>query len=272
MSTRELWISRLRHTALGLGAGILCMLGTQTAWAQLNVEHNTLVTFSAPVEVPGSTPQVLPAGKYTFKVVDSKVNRNIVQISNEDESHIYATILAIPIRREVETDQTVLTFEERPAGQPQALKAWFYPHERMGQEFLYSKERATELAKSSNSRVPYSDSASLTTTGPTAAAPSPVMRMTPGGESVQSAQLAEPSQVNPNTQQAQSTPAPPTPSAQAAPTQQAQATSTAPDPIRESPVQTTNSLPGTASNLPTVALIGCVFVVAGYSIRRLCER
>jgi len=270
MSTRELWIARIRSTAFVLGAGILCMLGTQTAWAQLNVEHNTLVTFSAPVEVPGSTPQVLPAGKYTFKVVDSKVNRNIVQIANEDETHVYTTILAIPIRREVETDQTVMTFEERPAGQPQALKAWFYPHERMGQEFLYSKERATELAKSSNSRVPYSESASLTTTGPTAVTPSPIMRMTPGGESVQSEPLSEQSPSNSNTQQVQTTPAPPTP--QAAPIQQAQATSTAPAPIRESPAQATNSLPNTGSNLPTVALFGCLFVVAGYCIRRLCER
>ena len=36
----------------------------------------------------------LPAGSYLFKLADSQVNRNIVQVFDKDRSKIYATILA----------------------------------------------------------------------------------------------------------------------------------------------------------------------------------
>jgi hypothetical protein len=43
--------------------------------------------------------------------------------STWDESHIYATILAIPNYRLRATDKTVMTFAERAAGDPQAIRA-----------------------------------------------------------------------------------------------------------------------------------------------------
>src|SRR5215203_1267074 len=143
MYDRKLWRSWIRRSVLVLGTAVLSIMTWNPAWAQLDTEHKTVVTFTAPVEVPGSDPQVLPAGSYTFKVVDSKVNRNIVQVANKEETRVYTTILAIPTHREVESDKTVMTFEERAAGEPQALRAWFYPHEKSGQEFVYSKNRAT---------------------------------------------------------------------------------------------------------------------------------
>jgi hypothetical protein len=235
-------------------------MASRVAWAQLNVEHNTVVTFTAPVEVPGARPQVLPAGKYTFKVIDSKSNPNIVQISNEDETHVYTTVLAIPIRRELDTDDTVMTFEERPKGQPQALRAWFYPHEKVGQEFVYSKDHAAELAKSFSSPTPANESANLKAAVPTVSA-LPVTAPTVSASPVTAVTPAPVLQSPPAAQSVQSAPD----------TQQAQATSTTPDPIRPSPAQPTNNLPQTASNLPTVGLVGCLFVVVGFSIRKLCE-
>ena len=41
----------------------------------------TVVTFSAPVEVPGVGAQVLPAGTYVFKIMDSLSDRHIVRSS-----------------------------------------------------------------------------------------------------------------------------------------------------------------------------------------------
>jgi len=38
----------------------------------------TVVTFSAPVEIPGVGAQVLPAGTYVFKLLDSQSDRHIV--------------------------------------------------------------------------------------------------------------------------------------------------------------------------------------------------
>ena len=75
--------------------------------------------------------------------------------STQDETTIYATILAIPNYRLKATDKTVMTFTERPAGEPEALRAWFYPGRNWGEEFVYPKARAIELAKSTNTPVLY---------------------------------------------------------------------------------------------------------------------
>jgi len=113
----------------------------------------TIVTFSAPFEVPGVNAQVLPAGTYVFKIMDSLSDRNIVQIFNKDMTHIYTTILAVPNYRAHATDETVMRFKERAQGEPQAIRSWFYPGRRWGQEFVYPKSKALELAKVSNEPV-----------------------------------------------------------------------------------------------------------------------
>jgi hypothetical protein len=118
--------------------------------------QKTVVTFSGPVEIPGvhlTGWSVLPAGTYVFKLLDSQSDRHIVQIFNQEESKIYATILAIPNYRMKPTDQTVITFRERPAGEPEALRAWFYPGENFGHEFVYPKEKAMQLAKETKTPV-----------------------------------------------------------------------------------------------------------------------
>lgn len=110
----------------------------------------TTITFSGPVEIPGvhlTGWGVLPAGTYVFKLVDSNSDRNIVQISNRDETIVYATILAIPNYRLKATDKTVITFNEGIRGRPEALRAWFSPGANWGQEFVYPKAKAMELAK-----------------------------------------------------------------------------------------------------------------------------
>src|ERR1700735_2632660 len=80
--------------------------------------RKTVVTFSAPVEIPGvhlTGWGVLPAGTYVFKILDSQSDRHIVQIFSADKLTVYATILALPNYRLKETDDTVMTFRERPA-------------------------------------------------------------------------------------------------------------------------------------------------------------
>jgi hypothetical protein len=119
-------------------------------------DKKTEITFSAPVEIPAVHQPgfgVLPAGTYMFKITASQGNRHIVQIFSKDEATIYATILAIPNLRMKATDKTVVTFRERPAGRPQALQAWFYPGRLWGEEFVYPKAQAIELAQSTNTTV-----------------------------------------------------------------------------------------------------------------------
>jgi hypothetical protein len=111
----------------------------------------TIVTFSQAVEVPG---KILPAGTYTFKLLDSLSDRHIVQIFNADGSQIIATILAINNYRLQPTGDTVMKFGERPGDSPEALRAWFYPGDNFGQEFVYPKVRAIQLAQTTKEIVP----------------------------------------------------------------------------------------------------------------------
>ena len=130
---------------LGLLGGIV-----QRAAAD-DFDQKTVFTFSGPVEIPG---QVLSAGTYVFKLADSSSDRNIVQVFNKDETHLYGSFLAIPDYRIKPAGKTIITFEERPAGSPEAVKAWFYPGENYGRDFVYPKPKATVLAKANNTPVP----------------------------------------------------------------------------------------------------------------------
>lgn len=136
---------------LALTGPILAPTAKADTWTR-----KTVVTFSAPVEIPGVHLRgwgVLPAGTYVFKIVDSQSDRHIVQIFSQDEKTVYATVLAIPNYRLKATGKTVITFSERPAGEPEALRAWFYPGMNWGEEFVYPKEKALTLAKSSNKPI-----------------------------------------------------------------------------------------------------------------------
>jgi hypothetical protein len=48
-----------------------------------------------------------------------------------------------------------MTFRETPPGQPDVLRAWFYPGKNFGDEFVYPKAKALELAKITNTPVLY---------------------------------------------------------------------------------------------------------------------
>jgi hypothetical protein len=201
----------------------------------------TKVTFSAPVEIPGVGAQTLPAGTYTFKLADSQSDRHIVQILSEDETHVYSTILAIPNYRLKPTDNTVMTFAERAAGQPQAIRAWFYPGNQSGEEFVYPKSRAMELAKVTNEPV----LAMPLETEPTVTALKdvPVETVNPTGEEVASTAVAEPAAV-----------------------------AAEPAPVETATAATAEPLPHTASTLPLVGLIGLLSLGVGFTLSIITKR
>jgi hypothetical protein len=114
----------------------------------------TILTFNKPVEIPG---QVLPAGTYTFKLLDSMSDRHIVQVLDADGSKLIATLMTIPDDRLISSDKTVINFGEVPAGSPEAIRAWFYPGNSIGNEFVYPKSRAAVLAKAAKTAVPAID-------------------------------------------------------------------------------------------------------------------
>jgi hypothetical protein len=201
--------------------------------------QKTVVTFSGPVEIPGVHVAgwgVLPAGTYVFKLLDSQSDRHIVQIFNKDETTIYATILAIPNFRLTPTSKTVITFSERPAGQPEALRAWFYPGMNYGQEFVYPKAKAVQIAQETNMPVLSADIPAESTepiksaSEPAVAAmqQAPVVAVKPTGEEMQLADVV--------------TPLPET------------------------------KLPTTASPIPMLALFGSLALVAAFALRAFERR
>ena len=70
----------------------------------------------------------------------------MLQVWSADRRHLLATALTVPDYRLHPTGKTVIKFEERPSNQPVALRAWFYPGDNSGHEFVYSKSRARDIA------------------------------------------------------------------------------------------------------------------------------
>jgi len=159
----------------------------------------TVVTFNEPVEIPGGT--ILPPGTYVFKLMDSASDRNIVQIFNVEETQMHATVLAIANHRSGPAGRTVTMFGETEAGSPEAIRAWFYPGDNWGQEFVYPKTRAIELAKLTNQPVPSMPSelaANITVPATSVNDPNmvalkeaPLKAVRPTGEEVEITEIAE---------------------------------------------------------------------------------
>ena len=184
----------------------------------------TIVTFSQDVEVPG---KILPAGTYTFQLLDSNSDRHIVQIFNADGSQIIATILAINDYRLQPTGENVMKFTERPGDSPEALRAWFYPGDNFGQEFVYPKARAIQLAEATHIVVP---AIAVETVDDNAIKTIPIVAVTPDQKEVEVITVIQT-----------------TPPATVVET---------PAPVQVAAVKQTEELPQTASHLPLIALLG----------------
>jgi hypothetical protein len=130
---------------LGCAAALTAMVALAAPAAHADEANKlTYLTFSGPVQIPGAT---LAAGTYMFKLADSQSNRHIVQVFDKDGSKLYATLLAIPDKRMDPPDKNIVLFGERPAGSPQAIKAWWYPGDSYGDEFVYPRSQALKIAK-----------------------------------------------------------------------------------------------------------------------------
>jgi hypothetical protein len=158
--------------------------GTSIAMAD-DWNRATKLTFNEPVEVPG---HVLLAGTYWFTLADSEADRNIVQVWNEDRTQLIATILAVPDYRSKAAGKTIVHFEERPADSPEAVHSWFYPGANYGEEFVYPKARATQLAKQVSRPV-----LSMPDAQPAAAQmkQTPVKAVAPSGEEIEITEIVE---------------------------------------------------------------------------------
>lgn len=221
----------------------LAMLGTILLPAAQASEwdQKTTFTFNYPVEIPN---RVLKAGTYVFTLADSISDRDIVQIwQGKNQTKLLATILAIPDERMKPTSKPVITFEERAAGSPEAVQAWFYPGRLIGEEFVYPKVKAVEIAKRTNQPVLSMPNETKETVAELKKAP--VKAQKPSGEEVEMAAVVKP----------------PTPAELAPP----------PAPVQTAQATKPKSLPKTASELPLLGLIGLVSF-CGAGVVRLAKK
>jgi hypothetical protein len=184
----------------------------------------TIVTFSQAVEVPG---KILPAGTYTFMLLDSPSDRHIVQIFNADGSQLVTTVLAINDYRLKPTGETVMKFSERPGDAPDALRAWFYPGNNFGQAFVYPKVRAVQLAQRTQIIVP---AVAVETLDEVVIKTAPIVAVTPDQKEVEVTTVIQ--------------------------TSEPVAVVATPAPVAVVAAKETEELPKTASSMPLLALLG----------------
>lgn len=133
-------------------AGMVLTMSATPAQAQGGpLDARTEFTFNQPVELPGVT---LPPGTYVFRFVDATTGKKVMQVQAKDASNKnYGMFLTISAQRPKPSDDAELRFLETPAGQPAAVKTWWYPGNTIGREFIYPKSQAVRLAKATNSTV-----------------------------------------------------------------------------------------------------------------------
>ncbi len=112
--------------------------------------RRTYLTFSGPVALPGMT---LQAGSYSFEVADPRTSRKVITVDSRDNMKHYGYFLTVPVRRNEPSEKPVVMFSETPAGTPQAIKAWYYPNDRDGFEFVYPYDQAVKIASASHEPV-----------------------------------------------------------------------------------------------------------------------
>lgn len=156
----------------------------------------------------------------------------------------------------------MITFTERPAGEPEALRAWFYPGRNWGEEFVYPKAQAMALAKATNTPVLFTASElplegaepikSVDEPGVGQLRSASIMAVKPSGEEIQLTEV-----VTPPPAEAEVVAAAPV--------------AAEPAPVVETPVVAEQTLPSTASPLPLIAMFG-LLALGGFLALRVAEK
>jgi len=227
------------RTCAVVGGFLLLFASVSTAD---EVTKRTVVTLNEPMIVAGVKTVTLEPGKYVIKLMNHDHNRNIVLFYNERENQLFATVLAINNYRLFPTDKTVLRYWETPTGNPMALKAWFAPGDRWGQEFVYPKGLASKIAKDTGSNVL---TASLNTEAELRTAPVTEIESTGKEVPLEEAFVAP---ADSERELADAEPGPVTP---------------APEPPEPA------ALPPTASPFFAIGLAGLLFAATGLAVRRM---
>ncbi len=138
--------------ALGALGVILGIVPAPTATAV--IPEVSYLPVEEPLDVGGT---VLQPGVYVIKVVPNIANRNILQVLNEEQTKVFATVLSIPHAVSATEEQTNTQFIFFPASgnSPRALRTWFNAESTSGggHDIVYPERRAVEIAMVANAPV-----------------------------------------------------------------------------------------------------------------------
>jgi len=114
-----------------------------------DVDNQTILTFSQPIEVPGTT---LQPGAYVFETAGGPNGRYTVQIYSSDRSKLIAMAEAVSMKRDGPSD--VVQYRPTILGSaPTALKGWFRNGSASGYQLVYPAREAAAIAHRTDERV-----------------------------------------------------------------------------------------------------------------------
>jgi hypothetical protein len=212
-------------------------------------DYRTYFTFSAPVTLPGMT---LPAGKYIFRLADPDSSRKVINVLSGDGKRSLAMLHTIPNQATRAPKDAEIRFMETSAQVAPPIKTWWYAGKAIGYEFIYPRQQALQLSKSTSEPV-------LTTTKETSDLANADLSRVTGSESDQATVRVEENpaarEVSGRAQQAD---------AGAAAGANANAQDVRADERARSTART--ELPRTASSTPAVLLFGALTLALGLGV------
>jgi len=233
-----------------LTLAVLTLSITGRAEAQ-PADYRTYFTFSAPVTLPGMT---LPAGKYIFRLADPDSSRKVINVLSGDGKRSLAMLHTIPNQAMKAPKDAEIRFMETSAQVPPPVKTWWYAGKAIGYEFIYPRQQALQLAKSTSEPI------LTTTTESTDLATADLSRV----DDDQSAAVSV--EQNPAPREASGRAQP----ADAAAAQGGASSSARQDIGADERARTTarTELPRTASSTPIVLMLGALALALGLGLSR----
>jgi hypothetical protein len=135
---------RMKHVVL---CAALAAFLAAPALAQTAQERATTVEFTTVTRLPGVT---LQPGKYVFRLGEPVTTQNVVEVYSEDGTTRLATLLTVDYATPLSGTVTTVMFDNTD---PPALRAWYFPGETIGREFVYTEQEANTIFVTANTPV-----------------------------------------------------------------------------------------------------------------------
>ncbi len=113
-----------------------------------NTDEAAMLRLTEPLDVGG---RILQPGDYHLKIVAGRLDRNLLQVWNADDTKLFATLLTVPHPEGpagVQVSESRYVYYPASAGHITALRTWFAgtTPRSGGHDIVYPKQRAAELA------------------------------------------------------------------------------------------------------------------------------